>query len=88
MASNDVIIGGVVIDAGDPCAVAAALEKIRLTIVTGGAVEVTRFGDDEVRFTRASVDRLDALILDYRNRCALVGNPNRKRRFAKRFTYL
>ncbi|WEK04555.1 MAG: hypothetical protein P0Y65_20660 [Candidatus Devosia phytovorans] len=81
-------IAGQKVDTDDPCAVASALRVARLQIATGGGVVVTRFGDDEVRFSSANLDRIDRLIVDYDGQCAVKNGKPRIRRAARRFTYL
>lgn len=81
-------IAGQQVDTDDPCGIASALRVARLQIATGGGVLVTRFGDDEVRFSAANLDRIDKLIADYDGQCAVKNGQTRTRRSARRFTYL
>jgi len=74
-----VIIGGVSVDTDDPCAVAAQLKVVRLTVVTGGSVTMTRFDQDEVRFSPANLPMLDAAIADYERQCAVKSGSARRR---------
>lgn len=78
-------IGGAMVDADDPCAVAAALRKVELVVATGGGVSMTRFGSDEVQWTMANVGRLGALIARYENACAT--KSGRRLRYAKRMRF-
>lgn len=78
--STMVIIGGVSVDISRPCDVLMELRKAQLTVATGESVSMTRFGQDEVRFTTANADRLDKLIATYEGLCAK--SQGRRRRFA------
>lgn len=88
MTVQPIVIGGVSIDASDPCAVAAALKRVRLQLATGGGVVVTRFDEDEVRFAPGNLSALDRLISKYDGECALATGQKRVRRYAKRATFL
>ena len=88
MPGTIVDIAGRQVDIDDPCLVASALKAARLQIASGGGVVVTRFGDDEVRFSSANLDRIDRLIADYDGQCAIKTGKPRVRRSARRFTYL
>jgi len=83
--SSSLTIGGVIVDIDDPCAVLTELRKAELTIATGAAVSMTRFGEDEVRFTEASSSRLSALIEKYEGLCARKSGI--RRRFAARIRW-
>ena len=65
-----VMIGGKSVDMEDPCAMALALKKIRLKIITGNQEEVVRFEDDEMRFTQSNLKALDREIERYQTECA------------------
>lgn len=78
--STTVSIGGVSVDINRPCDVLVELRKAQLAVATGETVSMTRFGQDEVRFTAASADRLDKLIATYEGLCAK--SQGRRRRFA------
>lgn len=80
--SSFVSIGDVSVDINDPCAVLTELRKAQLAIATGESVAMTRFGQDEVRFTAASSARLDKLITTYEALCAK--SQGRRSRFAAR----
>ncbi|WP_037373560.1 gpW family head-tail joining protein [Sediminimonas qiaohouensis] len=68
----------------DPCQEAIDLRKIKRDLVTGREVSSTRFGEDEVRFTKADLGRLDAMIADADRQCAIQSGERPKRtRFAK-----
>lgn len=78
--TNSVNIGGVSVDADDPCAIAARLKLVRLSVVTGASVTMSRFDQDEVRFYPANIRALDTAIADYENQCVLkTGGGNRRR---------
>ncbi|HEV7436978.1 MAG TPA: hypothetical protein VGO22_19250 [Pseudorhizobium sp.] len=80
--SSLVRIGSVSVDINDPCAVLTELRKAELTVATGGAVSMTRFGEDEVRFTDASSAKLAGLIAKYEGLCDR--KCGRRRRYAAR----
>lgn len=70
----------------DPCAEAQALRDARRDIVLGESVVETRFGEDQVKFTKADLPALNALIADAERRCAeSQGRP--RRRYAKRIRF-
>ena len=62
-------IGGVTVDLNKPCEVLAELRKAQITVATGEAVSVARFGEDETRFTEASMTGLEKLIGLYDGLC-------------------
>ncbi len=78
MPDNMVTIGGVSVDMDKPCDVLRELRKAQLVIATGESVAMTRFDQDEVRFTAGSATGLGALISDYERRCA-AANGTRHR---------
>lgn len=78
-------INGAQVDFDDPCAVAKALRKAELAIVTGGGVATTRFGDDEVRWHAGNITRLREMISHYEGQCA--AKSGRRVRFAKRMRF-
>lgn len=80
--SGTVEINGVSVDFADPCAIALELRKVELIIATGGAVAMTRFGDDEVRWSAANSEKLAQLIARYEGQCA--AKTGRRTRYAKR----
>ena len=61
---------------------------LRVFVATVVGVVVTRFGEDEVRFSAGNLDRIDRLITDYDGQCAVMSGKPRTRRSARRFTYL
>jgi hypothetical protein len=86
MAAGDVVINGVTVDINDPCAVAAELKKVELIVATGGAVALTRFGSDEVQWTRADLGSLRGLIGRYEGACA--AKSGKRLRYAKRMRFV
>ncbi|WP_421998194.1 hypothetical protein [Roseovarius confluentis] len=69
--------------AEDPCQEAIELRQIKRDLVTGSAASVTRFGEDEVRYTKADLGRLDAMIAQADRECAVQnGERPKRRRFA------
>jgi len=83
--SEMVKIGGVEVSINAPCEIVTQLKKVRLTVVTGGSVAMTRFDQDEVRFTPASLPRLDAAIADYERQCAALSG--KRTRYAARVSW-
>lgn len=75
-------IGREMVDLDQPCDVVAALRKVEIAIIAGQKSEMVRFGDDQVTFTRANLDRLAALIRTYEDRCQRA-TTGRRTRFAK-----
>jgi hypothetical protein len=82
-----ITIDGVAVDIDDPCAVARALRKVELKVITGGGVVMTKFGDDEVRFSdsKESRLRLQELIANYERACAT--KTGTRIRYAKRLRF-
>lgn len=83
---DTVEINGVAVDVDDPCAVAKALRKVELAIVSGGGVSMTRFGDEEVRFHAGNLTRLREAIDRYERECA--AKSGKRVRFAKRMRFV
>lgn len=81
-----VTINDTSVDMDDPCVMATELRKIELQVVTGAGVVMTRFGDDEVRWSNANLDRLRDLIGDYERRCNLKNGI--RTRYAKRMRFV
>jgi len=67
--STMVMIGGVEVDIDKPCDVLRELKKAQLVIATGESVAMTRFDQDEVRFTAANGGHLEKLISIYQREC-------------------
>jgi len=86
MSAGDVVINGVTVDIDDPCAVATELRKVELVIATGGSVALTRFGSDEVQWTRADIRGIRDLIARYEDKCAAASGT--RRRYAKRMRFV
>lgn len=79
--SNEMKIGGVTVNLDNPCQVLAELRKAEIAIATGESVSVARFGDDETRFTPASMAGLKSLIAEYERKCGAT--QGRRVRYAK-----
>ena len=70
--------------AEDPCVEAAELKKIRRELILGQAASTVRFGEDETRFTKADLPRLDGLIAEAEKQCAILeGRIHKRIRYAK-----
>jgi hypothetical protein len=78
-------IGDDQVDMDDPCAVVAALRKVRLQLAAGGGVVRARFGEDDVQFSASSMPALRDLIAEYEGLCA--AKSGHRRRYAKRIRY-
>lgn len=85
MAAGDVTINGVTVDISDPCAVAVELKKAEIILATGGSVALTRFGSDEVQWTRANLADIQSLIRRYEAACA--AKSGKRLRYAKRMRF-
>lgn len=68
----------------DPCAEATRLRELRTSIITGQSEAQVRFGDEEVRYHKADMDRLDREIARYDAACRADGKPAR---YAKRLRF-
>jgi len=79
--SATVTIGGVDVDIDDPCAVLTELRKAEIIVAAGESVSMSRFGDEEVRFSAGSSRALSDLIARYEALCDR--KCGRRRRFAK-----
>lgn len=75
-----ITIGGVSVDINKPCDVLTELRKAELVIGVGEAVSMARFGEDETRFTEASLPALQKLIAQYEAKCDRASG--RRRRYA------
>lgn len=70
----------------DWCARHSDLIAIRDSMVTGKAVKVARFGEDEVERFKGDPDRLDKMIDEAARECSRVsGRPHTPRRRALTF---
>lgn len=61
------------------CAEAARLRELRAAAVSGEGVQFARFGEDEVRYYAANIEKLESLIAYHDSMCM-----RRRRRFAIR----
>ncbi len=67
----------------DPCVEAAELKAIRRELITGEKAATVRFGEDEVRLTKADLPRLDGLIAAAEKQCAIAeGKIPKRTRYA------
>lgn len=72
----------------DPCLEATRLRELLTALVSGEAVALTRFGEDEVRFHKGDPERLERLIADLDRACAIqIGQTPKRTRFAKRAAF-
>ena len=85
--TNNVKIAGATVDADDPCAVYAALVKVRLRLIAGESVNdiwLQDFnGQRRTRFSNASIADLDKEIARQKDLCE-QSTGSRKARFAIR----
>lgn len=87
--SGTMKVGTDTVDMSDPCAMAAALQKVRIRLSGGQLRETVRIDGEEITYQRANLADLKALIAEYEAECrrqtgAKGGKP---RRFAKRFSF-
>lgn len=75
------------VDLDDPCKAVKLLRGLRLQISAGGQAETVRFGDDEVRYSKANLVALDQEIERLSKECEAI-NGGRRRRFAKRIRFV
>ena len=79
-------IDSALVNFDDPCAMARALRKVEIKIVSGAGVVRTKFGNDDVQWSNANVAGLRELIGDFERKCAaLSGN---RTRYAKRVRFI
>lgn len=72
----------------DPCAEADRLRALRTALITGQAESSIRFDDEEVRYAKADMARLDSLIARYERECSIQQGATPKRtRFARRAAF-
>lgn len=64
------------------CAEAARLRELHAAAVSGEGVQFARFGEDEVRYYAANIDKLERLIAYHEGLCM-----RRRSRFAIRGRY-
>lgn len=85
--TNNVSLGGVTVDADDPCALYAALVKLRLRLIAGESsaeIHIQDFhGMRRTRFTSASIADLDREIARQKDLCE-QSQGERKARYAIR----
>lgn len=84
---NNVTIGGVTVDADDPCALYTVLYNERLKLITGGSIGEVQAGDANaqrrIRYNTASLSSLDAELARLKDLCG-QSSGGRKARFAMR----
>ena len=79
-------IDDVDVDFDDPCAMARALRKVEIRIVSGAGVVRTKFGNDDVQWSNANVAGLRDLISDFERKCAAKSGT--RTRYAKRVRFI
>lgn len=79
-------IDGAFVDFDDPCAMARALRKVEIKIVSGAGVVRTKFGNDDVQWSNANAAGLRALIEDFERKCAAKSGI--RTRYAKRVRFI
>ncbi len=79
-------INGQQVDDSSPCDIATALRSAMITIATGGAITVARFGEDEMRYGAANVSMLRELLSHYEGQCLMASGQ--RRRFAKTMRFI
>lgn len=73
----------------NPCDEAERLKSLRTLIITGAQPSAVRFGEEEVRYHRADLGRLDLLIDEADRECAVsLGAPPKRMRFARRVRFI
>lgn len=82
-------VGTDTVDLSDPCAMAAALTKVRIRLSAGQLRETVRIDGEEVTFQRANLADLKAMIAEYQSACSRTTGVSggRPRRYAKRFSF-
>lgn len=75
------------IDLDDPCRAVKLLRGLRLQISAGGQPETVRFGNDEVRYSKANLVALDQEIERLTKECTAISG-GRRNRFAKRMRFI
>lgn len=79
----NVIIGGVTVDADDPCALYQALYSAKLSVIAGGNVIMVQHGETKTQFGAANMKSLDAELSRLSDLCS-QSTGGRKARFAIR----
>ena len=80
-------VGTDTVDISDPCAMAAALTKVRIRLSAGELRQTVRIDGEEVTFQRAQIDDLKQLISEYENACRRKTGGASRNRYAKRFRF-
>ena len=80
-------VGQDIVQMEDPCAMAAALRKVRIRLSAGQMRETVRMDGEEVTFQRARLEDLKALIAEYENACRRKSGGGARMRHAKRFRF-
>lgn len=87
MAEPDLVkIDDIDVDFDDPCAMARALRKVEIKIVSGAGVVRSKFGDDDVTWSSANLAGLRDLINDSERKCA--AKSGNRTRYAKRLRFV
>lgn len=84
---SDIKIRKVLIDLDDPCLAAKKLRGVAIQIAAGGQAETVRFGQDEVRYSKANLTALEKEIERLSAECA-SSQGGRRRRYAKRMRFI
>lgn len=84
---NGIRIRKVQIDLDDPCTAVKILRGLRMQIIAGGQPETVRFGNDEVRYSKANVTALDKEIERLSAECAAIRGGKRPR-FARTIRFI
>ena len=72
----------------DPCEEAVRLRNLYTLIVTGEQPEGVRFSDEEIRYGKADLTRLERMIADADRACAIAnGGSVKPRRYARRVSF-
>lgn len=83
---NQVRVRKAQLDLDDPCKAVKILRGLRIQIIAGGQAETVRYGNDEVRYSRANLAALDKEIERLAAECAAISGG--RRRFAKRISFV
>lgn len=81
--TNNVKIGGVTVDADDPCALYAVLYNAKLSMLAGGNVILVQHGDTRTQFSSSSMTALNKELARLKDLCT-QSTGGRKARFAIR----
>lgn len=80
-------VGQETVSMEDPCAMAAALRKVRIRLSAGQLRETVRMDGEEVTFQRARLDDLKQLIAEYESACRQKTGDKTRTRYAKRVRF-